>query len=96
MRSSTSRVPERSVTRGMRTPWTPAMSIVIDMSPGTITVRNWSFTRWRRGRMLPKTSTTRIGWVRVAMRSMGALRDATWRSRLRRARKAVIRADPFR
>ena len=59
----------------MSTPCTPAMSMVIDMRPGTITVRNSSATRPRRGRMLPNTSTTRIGWVRVPVSSRGALRE---------------------
>ena len=70
MRSSTSRLPERSIVSGMSTPCTPAMSMVIDMRPGTITVRNSSATRCRRGRMLPNTSTTSTGWVSVAMSSM--------------------------
>src|SRR5687768_17820786 len=38
--SSTSRLPDRSTESGIRTPWTPAMSMVIDMRPGTITVLN--------------------------------------------------------
>ena len=96
MRSSTSRVPERSADSGISTPCTPAMSMVMDMSPGTITVRNSSATSPSRGRMFPNTSTTRMGWVSVAVSSMGALRDATSRSRRSRARKAVIRAAPVR
>ena len=36
-RSSTSRVPERSCTSGISTPWTPAIRIEIAISPGTIT-----------------------------------------------------------
>ena len=63
-------------TSGISTPCTPAISMVMDMRPGTITVRNSSATRPRRGRMLPKTSTTRMGWVSVADEEHGsALRD---------------------
>ena len=48
-RSSTSRLPERSWTRGMRTPWTPAIRMAIAMRPGTITVPKFAETRPSRG-----------------------------------------------
>ena len=80
--SSTSRLPLRSWTSGMRTPWTPAIIMVMAMRPGSITVPKSAATRSIRGRRLPKTRITRIGWVRVATSSGPALRRATSRSRL--------------
>ncbi len=49
------------------------MRIAIAMSPGTITVPKFAATRPRRGRMLPKTRITRIGWVRVERISSGGV-----------------------